>query len=1079
MMIVLFHVLYLFGKYVYRNYKLNRRKAVDDAEMDAGEQFTFSRADYMMIDPEAPQDFTAKPLRFFPPAYVQRYVAVSDVLSSSKYSGKLRKVVDFGCSEFGFLVYLKNTPGVEEILCVDIDKHTLETYQERAAPLLSEHIHTRSTPLVIEVCEGSVTHNDKKLENTDAVICIELIEHLYPDTLSDLPQNIFGFIKPKVAVMTTPNADFNVLFPNFSGFRHPDHKFEWTRQEFQDWATNITLKYPEYDVTFDGICKGPEGTEHLGACTQMAIFHRLSDYRDDCIQAVEGLFNTITVHEYPRHVDNRSDEAKILDEATFYIRRISFQDPDMEEEVPLKKILGTLRSFSVSEDTLRTILEEAGWSIVDRESGPTILIPPPSWSSCSAMEGERWSVNSPTNEDDWEDDPGPPTHSNMYLEEDWNTPNWDEELSIVIPQNNSVVQENTYLFDGDNVTLDSSLDMRGHAASAVSIETSIRENLEPSLQFFRNVDRMSVDDLNESFEQNVPVDLNESVVPSNSSFSMKVEEMQEDSVPEHIQSPTMREDTVQQLNHMLHYPVCINISRASTSPEPYLLQTVKMDQDLKHASLCSESMSDWMLNNSLGQRDETQEPLTKNDSIDYDNLRILHLNASHKECESSSPEAVNSNRNASTCVRDPSTKDQLSNSSVSLASCSLADSQPQFTSSPKVETKMNATGKKRRSLNLCDQTNSLPSTIKRLQLIGLESNNSLESSSRPLRSDEEEVASAMTLSADYVKKDTSSDTTQADSSVSTATSMLNDSQTMEESACDKKFQLADLQLIKQECGDVNSTKTTCHYAKDTNSKHVSPTSEEVAGTVQSTSVLKSEKQDENVAESRTKTNAVEVAESAEPKPFSPETPPTSWSPEVMDSGYPNSASVQDMTPEYDLSSIAQDHISDSEPPSIAEAPRPEVLEVVEVVEVENGDLANNNRDGEGNNMMAAQLNELEDLQPLIDVLENDLENENDIYALENDFPMWLLRILNMANPIDVEMQIRERREIRFPDRAGGDDRFMNMERDEGFDSSSSDGSDLENHEMGEDDNSDENVAMDSENASHSDSGSDRWPAGRT
>lgn len=61
------------------------------------------------------------------------------------------------------------------------------------------------------------------------------IEHLYPDTLMDLPFNIFEYIMPKVAIVTTPNADFNVLFSNFSGFRHPDHKFEWTRKQFQDW----------------------------------------------------------------------------------------------------------------------------------------------------------------------------------------------------------------------------------------------------------------------------------------------------------------------------------------------------------------------------------------------------------------------------------------------------------------------------------------------------------------------------------------------------------------------------------------------------------------------------------------------------------------------------------------------------------------------------------------------------------------------------------------------------------------------------------------------------------------------------
>lgn len=72
------------------------------------------------------------------------------------------------------------------------------------------------------------------------------IEHLWPETEQNMIQNIFGFIYPKIAVFTTPNADFNVLFgqskfPN--GFRHDDHKFEWTQQQFQDWLTLLIFLY--------------------------------------------------------------------------------------------------------------------------------------------------------------------------------------------------------------------------------------------------------------------------------------------------------------------------------------------------------------------------------------------------------------------------------------------------------------------------------------------------------------------------------------------------------------------------------------------------------------------------------------------------------------------------------------------------------------------------------------------------------------------------------------------------------------------------------------------------------------------
>lgn len=111
----------------------------------------------------------------------------------------------------------------------------------------------------------------------------------------------------------------------------------------------------------------------------------------------------------------------------------------------------------------------------------------------------------------------------------------------------------------------------------------------------------------------------------------------------------------------------------------------------------------------------------------------------------------------------------------------------------------------------------------------------------------------------------------------------------------------------------------------------------------------------------------------------------------MDSGYPNSNSPPDLSPEYDLSSIAHDHSSDSDSPSIADVPRNGWN--FDIPEVENRDLANNNLDDEGNHMEAEGNQHINDLRPLINVLENDLENENDIYVVRNGFPIWLLRIL--------------------------------------------------------------------------------------
>lgn len=67
------------------------------------------------------------------------------------------------------------------------------------------------------------------------------IEHLDPPVLEAFPVTTLGTYKPKVMVVSTPNADFNVNFPKLkygtpeSIMRNDDHRFEWTRNEFETW----------------------------------------------------------------------------------------------------------------------------------------------------------------------------------------------------------------------------------------------------------------------------------------------------------------------------------------------------------------------------------------------------------------------------------------------------------------------------------------------------------------------------------------------------------------------------------------------------------------------------------------------------------------------------------------------------------------------------------------------------------------------------------------------------------------------------------------------------------------------------
>jgi 3' terminal RNA ribose 2'-O-methyltransferase Hen1 len=122
----------------------------------------------------------------------------------------------------------------------------------------------------IKLIHGSLTYRDRRLEGFDAATVIEVIEHLDMARLVAFERVLFEFARPGVVVLTTPNADYNVKFESLPAgqFRHPDHRFEWTRAEFKEWANSIAEKYG-YAVTFQPI--GDEDFD-LGSPTQMAIF---------------------------------------------------------------------------------------------------------------------------------------------------------------------------------------------------------------------------------------------------------------------------------------------------------------------------------------------------------------------------------------------------------------------------------------------------------------------------------------------------------------------------------------------------------------------------------------------------------------------------------------------------------------------------------------------------------------------------------------------------------------------------------------------------------------------------------------
>jgi len=71
-------------------------------------------------------------------------------------------------------------------------------------------------------------------------------------------------------VLTTPNVEYNARFEALHGkeLRHSDHRFEWTRAEFEAWARAGAERFG-YAVRFEDI---GEADPVLGPPTQMGVF---------------------------------------------------------------------------------------------------------------------------------------------------------------------------------------------------------------------------------------------------------------------------------------------------------------------------------------------------------------------------------------------------------------------------------------------------------------------------------------------------------------------------------------------------------------------------------------------------------------------------------------------------------------------------------------------------------------------------------------------------------------------------------------------------------------------------------------
>ncbi|KAF8655055.1 hypothetical protein AX16_003256 [Volvariella volvacea WC 439] len=136
---------------------------------------------------------------------------------------------------------------------LDVDENALPFAVSAIAPSSNRfELGLRWEELEAQVWKGGLQTVNEAFVGVECIICTEVVEHLEPEALQAVGPILLGIYHPQYLLITTPSYDFNPRFtpPNVANrhgytdptkrtnriFRHGDHKFEWTREEFKQWC---------------------------------------------------------------------------------------------------------------------------------------------------------------------------------------------------------------------------------------------------------------------------------------------------------------------------------------------------------------------------------------------------------------------------------------------------------------------------------------------------------------------------------------------------------------------------------------------------------------------------------------------------------------------------------------------------------------------------------------------------------------------------------------------------------------------------------------------------------------------------
>ena len=173
----------------------------------------------------------------------RRHLQVSQIMT--EYS--IRSVIELGCSEGEFVNRASLHDSVDLVVGVDIDDETITRASHKVYPHDQQKAiqWRRKHDQDVWLFQGDalVKYPQLKHFGTQLIAMIDVIEHLQKEMIPPAMENVMGYLRPEYFFVSTPNYEFNVHFSSEPRFRHSDHKFEWTRDEFAEFYKTYAAKY--------------------------------------------------------------------------------------------------------------------------------------------------------------------------------------------------------------------------------------------------------------------------------------------------------------------------------------------------------------------------------------------------------------------------------------------------------------------------------------------------------------------------------------------------------------------------------------------------------------------------------------------------------------------------------------------------------------------------------------------------------------------------------------------------------------------------------------------------------------------